>query len=41
MSYDLFLADRIQQLLRAKKIAFFEKEMFGGITFMVDDKMIE
>ncbi|MGQ8335716.1 TfoX/Sxy family protein [Sunxiuqinia sp. A32] len=39
MPYDELLADRIRQSLKEKKTAFEEKKMFGGICFMVDDKM--
>ena len=39
MAYDKLLADRIRQSLKDRKTAFNEKEMFGGICFMVDDKM--
>ncbi|WP_299578456.1 TfoX/Sxy family protein [uncultured Sunxiuqinia sp.] len=39
MAYDKLLADRIRQSLKDRKIAFNEKEMFGGVCFMVDDKM--
>lgn len=39
MAYDELLADRIRQNLKEKKAAFEEKKMFGGICFMVNDKM--
>ncbi len=39
MAFDLFLADRIRQLLCAKKVAFYEKKMMGGLVFMVNTKM--
>ena len=39
MAYHEFLADRIKALLDQKKVMAFEKRMFGGIAFMVDDKM--
>ncbi len=39
MAYDQFQADRIRQVFQEKKTAFTEKKMFGGICFMVDDKM--
>ena len=39
MAYDELLADRIRQSLKEKKAAFLEKKMFGGICFMVNDKM--
>lgn len=39
MAYDHHLADRIRQALADKNVAYQEKEMMGGLTFMVDDKM--
>jgi len=39
MAYDEYLADRISQILRDKQILFKEKEMMGGVCFMVDSKM--
>ncbi|MBT8195383.1 MAG: TfoX/Sxy family protein [Bacteroidia bacterium] len=39
MPYDELLADRVNQTLKAKKIRFAEKKMFGGMCYMVDDKM--
>lgn len=39
MAYDIHLADRIGQVLNAKKIPFEEKKMMGGLCYMVDDKM--
>jgi TfoX/Sxy family transcriptional regulator of competence genes len=39
MGYDKLLAGRIAQSLKEKKVAFEEKKMFGGICFMVDEKM--
>jgi TfoX/Sxy family transcriptional regulator of competence genes len=39
MAYDELLADRIRQNLKEKKAAFEEKKMFGGVCFMVKDKM--
>lgn len=39
MAYNKFLQDRIAQSLRDKGVKFYEKNMFGGLTFMVDDKM--
>ena len=39
MAYDEFLADRIRLILKGKHVAFEEKAMMGGLTFMVDDKM--
>ena len=39
MAYDLNLADRIRKILNDKSIRFKDKEMFGGLVFMVKDKM--
>jgi TfoX/Sxy family transcriptional regulator of competence genes len=39
MAYDEYLADRISQILREKQTLFVEKEMMGGVCFMVDGKM--
>lgn len=39
MPYNLHLAERINQILTEKKANFYEKKMFGGLCFMVNDKM--
>ena len=39
MPYDEYLADRIRRSLKDHKAQCDEKKMFGGIAFMVDDKM--
>lgn len=39
MAYNEFLGDRIRRILTEKSIEFLEKRMFGGLCFMVDDKM--
>lgn len=39
MAYDEFLADRIRTQLNGMSVFYDEKKMFGGITFMVDEKM--
>ncbi|MCT4637381.1 MAG: TfoX/Sxy family protein [Bacteroidales bacterium] len=39
MAYDELLADRIREVLKAKKIGTEEKKMMGGLCFMVNDKM--
>lgn len=39
MAYDELLADKIRLELDKKKVAYEEKKMFGGLCFMVDDKM--
>src|SRR5688500_10044109 len=40
MAYNESLADRIKDLLESKKIKYTEKKMFGGLCFLVDDKML-
>ena len=40
MPYNERLADRIAALLDARHVAFTTKKMFGGVCFMVDDKML-
>lgn len=39
MAYDEYLADRIRIVMKSGKVKFDEKNMMGGLTFMVDDKM--
>lgn len=39
MAYDEFLADRIRHTLQENRTRFSEKKMFGGLAFMVNDKM--
>ena len=39
MAYDEFLADRVKNILDQKKVLYTEKKMFGGIAYMVDEKM--
>ena len=39
MAYNEYLADRLRASLNGFKVSFKEKKMFGGLTFMVDDKM--
>jgi len=39
MPYNELLADRISFVLKSKKANFYEKKMFGGLCFMVEDKM--
>ena len=40
MAYNEQLADRIKQILESRKVKYGEKKMFGGLCFMVDDKML-
>ena len=39
MAFDELLADRIKINLSEKKIRYREVKMFGGLCFMVDEKM--
>ncbi len=39
MAFDEFLSERIQRVYHEKRIPFIAKKMFGGICFLVDDKM--
>lgn len=39
MPYDTSLADRITDLLTARRLRFTTKAMMGGLCFMVNDKM--
>jgi hypothetical protein len=39
MAYDEYMADRIRHVLDTKAISYYEKKMFGGLCFMVDEKM--
>ena len=39
MAYDVFLADRVAQFFNEKSIHFEAREMFGGLCYLIDDKM--
>ena len=39
MAYDKYLAERIRNTLKEKGQSFEDKEMMGGICFLVDEKM--
>lgn len=39
MAYDEYLAERIRNALKQKSSFYEEKKMFGGLCFMVDEKM--
>jgi len=39
MAYDEFLAERMERVLAGRRVPFYGKRMFGGICFMVDEKM--
>lgn len=39
MAYNELLADRVREILSAATDNIIEKQMFGGLCFMVNDKM--
>ena len=39
MAYDAYLAERISNILNSRHANFYEKKMFGGLCFMVEEKM--
>ncbi|MFK8101444.1 MAG: TfoX/Sxy family protein [Saprospiraceae bacterium] len=39
MAYDELLGDRIRAIFQEKRANFYEKKMFSGLCFMVEDKM--
>lgn len=39
MAFDEYLADRVNRILKDKKVDFLAKKMMGGLCYMVDDKM--
>jgi TfoX/Sxy family transcriptional regulator of competence genes len=39
MAYNEQLADRIRELLAEASVEVFEKKMFSGLSFLVNDKM--
>ncbi len=39
MAYDTYLAERIRNYLKEKHVLNTEKQMMGGLAFMVDEKM--
>jgi TfoX/Sxy family transcriptional regulator of competence genes len=39
MAYDKYLAERVERALQALNVPFLPKFMFGGVCYMVDDKM--
>lgn len=40
MAYNEITIQRIREVLFSKSISFTEKNMFGGVCFLVDDKML-
>ena len=39
MAFSEFLADRVRGALKENKTSFEEKKMFGGLCYLVDEKM--
>ena len=39
MAFNEYLAERINRILKEKKIPFNDKKMMGGLCYMVNDKM--
>ncbi|WP_235295942.1 TfoX/Sxy family protein [Portibacter marinus] len=39
MAYDQHLADRVNSYLERNGVSFYSRKMFGGLCFMVNDKM--
>jgi len=39
MAYDEYTAERIERLLKDRKVDFYAKRMFAGLVFMIDEKM--
>ena len=39
MAYDEYLEERIERVLKGRKVAYEPKKMMGGLCFMVGDKM--
>jgi TfoX/Sxy family transcriptional regulator of competence genes len=39
MAFSEYLADRVRVSLKENRTSYEEKKMFGGICFLVDDKM--
>jgi hypothetical protein len=39
MAYDIQLAEKITRIIKQHKVTFYIKEMMGGITWMVEEKM--
>jgi len=39
MAYSEYISDRINRILKDKKVDFYTKKMMGGLCFMVDNKM--
>lgn len=39
MAYDEHLAERVQKVLKEKRVRYETKKMMGGLCFMINDKM--
>lgn len=39
MSYDDYLAERVERYFTQKSVNFYTKKMMGGLVFMVEEKM--
>lgn len=39
MAFDQYMAERVRRYFREQQTDFYEKNMFGGLCFMVNDKM--
>ena len=39
MAYDTTLADRATDFFTSKRVSFYTKRMFGGLCYMVNEKM--
>lgn len=39
MAYDKYLAERVENALKSMNVSFEPKFMFGGVCYMVNDKM--
>ncbi|WP_117884658.1 TfoX/Sxy family protein [Aureibaculum luteum] len=39
MPYDIQLGERINEIIKSKKVPFYSKKMMGGLIFMVNEKM--
>ncbi len=40
MAFNESLAERVKSVLKARNVKHTEKKMFGGLCFLVDDKML-
>ena len=39
MAYDEYQAERIHRIFEEQKLDFYQKKMFSGVVFMLDEKM--